>query len=163
MSALGSFLMGEGEQTRQFPRFTPQQQQVLSQLLQGAGGLVPSGINYLQNILGSSPEAFEAFEAPTRRAFEERTVPTLAERFSALGGGQRSSAFGQQLAQAGTRLEEALGAQRAGLQGQALAQLQSLLGLGTTPQFETAFSPRQPGFLENIGTQAASFLPLLLL
>lgn len=161
------FLFGEGEKTEQFQRFTPDQQDVLNRILGGAAGQLPSGLDFISSILGQDPEAMQRFQAPARRAFEEETIPSIAERFTgALGeGGQRSSAFGQQLGKAASGLEEQLAAQRSGLGFQALQQLQSLLGAGLTPQFEQMYRPRQPGALEEFGTAAlgglGSILPFL--
>ena len=159
------FLFGKGEQLQQVPRFTEQQQTALSQLLQGAQQGLPGGLNFLQSILGQTPEAMKQFEAPAMRQFEEEILPSIAERFTGqLGeGAQRSSAFGQQLGQAGAGLSERLGAQRAGLGSQALQQLMQILGTGLTPQFETLFRPRQPGFLEEGTRGALQNLPLLML
>ena len=150
-----SFLKGEKptkEKFVQVERFTPQQKQILNQILGQAGGMMPSGMGFLESILGQSPEAMQQFQAPARRAFEEQTIPTIAERFTGMGA-QRSSAFPQILGQAGAGLEEALSAQRAGLGFQGLGQLQSLLGMGMTPQFETGIrpgTPGRPGFLEGL-------------
>lgn len=150
------FLFGEGEKTKQFQRFTEPQQDVLNQLLGGAQRGIDPGMQYLMQILSQDPEMMRQFEAPTMRQFQEETLPTIAERFTGrLGAGaQRSSAFGQQLGQAGERLQEKLGAQRAQLGFSALQQLQSLLGTGLTPRFETMYQPRQPGFFENLARGA---------
>lgn len=144
------FLLGKGEKTKQFQRFTEPQQQTLDQILGGAQQGIDPAIQYLMQILSQDPEMMKQFEAPTMRQFQEETLPSIAERFTgSLGeGGQRSSAFGQQLGQAGERLQEKLGAQRAGLGSNAIQQLMSLLGTGLQPRFETAYQPRQPGFLE---------------
>jgi hypothetical protein len=151
------FLFGKGERTQQIPRFTPQQQDVLSQLTSGAQQQLPQGFQYLQNLLSQDPEAMKAFEAPARRAFSEQTLPTIAERFSSMDA-QRSSAFGQQLGQAGAALEENLAAQRAGLQGQGLNQLLSLLQTGLTPQNETMVRPGTSGLLGGLGKAAGTGL-----
>ena len=144
------FLMGSKpteSKLEQVQRFTPEQQQVLNQILGQASGMMPSGMGFLESILGQSPEAMQQFQAPARRAFEEQTIPSIAERFSSKFGmgGQRSSAFPQILGQAGAGLEEALSAQRAGLGFQGLGQLQQLLGMGLTPQFETGIRPGKEG------------------
>lgn len=139
----------------QIERFTPEQKEVLNQILQMARGLAPEGIEFLSSILGQTPEAMERFEAPARRAFAERTLPSIAERFSAMGA-QRSSAFPQILGQAGAGLEEALSAQRAGLGFQGLGALQGLLGLGMAPQFTTGIVPGRPGSPGFLGALAPS-------
>jgi hypothetical protein len=55
---------------------------------------------------------FEPFAQQAREAFSQQTVPGIAERFTGLGG-QRSSAFGQQLGQAARGLESDIAGQRA--------------------------------------------------
>lgn len=141
-----------------FSTFNPQQAQLFQQLLASLGGtqgigqnpLFQSGQSYLQNLLSGSPEAFEKFEAPYKRQFEEQTIPGLAERFSGMGAGaQRSSAFQQALGQAGAGLSENLASLRGQLQMGALPQalgyaqapfnqLSSLLGMNTM-----GFAPQQ--------------------
>ncbi len=149
-------LWGQGEKTQQFQKFTEPQQDVLQQILGGAQQGIHPLMQFLLQILSQDPEMMKQFEAPTRRAFKEQTVPSIAERFTGVlgAGSQRSSAFGQQMGQAGAALEEKLAAQRAGLGMQAGQQLQSLLTKGLTPQFDTLYTPRQPGFLENLATSA---------
>jgi len=57
---------------------------------------------------------FGPIEARARRQFAQETLPSIAERFTALtGGGQRAGAFERQKAQAGGELEENLAALRA--------------------------------------------------
>lgn len=140
------FLFGKEEKTEQLPRFTPQQEQAMGSLLGGAQQQLPQIFEYLQSILSQNPEAMKQFEAPAMRQFEEQIIPTIAERFSGLDA-QKSSAFGQQLGQAGAGLSENLAAQRAGMSQQAISQLQSLLGGGLQPQFETMFRPQTQGLL----------------
>lgn len=130
----------------QFQRYTPEQQQVLQSLLQQ----------------GAQNADFGPIEAQARRNFSEVTVPSLAERFTSLGGqgGQRSSAFAGTLGQAASGLESNLAALRSqyGMQQ---------LGLGLQPQFENAYFTRQPGLGEQLlgsGVEGLSkILPLLLL
>lgn len=147
MSSIWNFLFGKEGKTEQLPAISPEQQQLLNQLLSGIGGPLGAGFGNLQQLLSGDPEAFEAFQAPARTAFEQQTVPGIAERFTGAGA-QSSSAFGQTLGQAGANLEEQLSAQRAGLQSQAMQQLQGLLGtgLGTKPFGYETSQPTQ-GFL----------------
>lgn len=57
---------------------------------------------------------FEPIAAGARKAFQEETLPGIAERFTSMtGGGQRSGAFERQKAQAGATLESNLAALRA--------------------------------------------------
>lgn len=146
------FLFGKKAQIRQLPTFNPQQQQLQSQLLQ-----------YLMQQLSQGPQdfqqGFEPFENLARQNFEQRTVPSLAERFTSMGsGGQRSSAFQAALGQAGSGLESNLAALRSqyGLarQGQQQSQLANLLQLGLRPSVENIYNPRQPGLLENAAVPA---------
>lgn len=147
-----NFRLKEGQLGRA-PTLSEPQQQLMNRLLQGLGGPLGSGLNYLQNILGGGDEAFQSFQRPAMRQFEEEIVPGIAERFAGRGG-LSSSGFQQSLGQAGQRLSENLAGQRSQLQSQALGQLMQLLGLGQQPQFENIYQPRGPGF----GTSFASGL-----
>lgn len=150
--SLTDFLFGKKEKMEQLPTLSPEQQSLLNQLLGGLGVPAGQGLEYLSSILSGDPEAFEAYEAPIKRQFEEETVPGLAERFSEMGGGaQRSSAFAQTLGKAGESLSEKLAAQRANLRQGAMSQLQSLLGLGIkTPTFGYQQTGGTPGFLQSL-------------
>lgn len=156
------FLFGKKEKTEQIPTFTPQQTRLQKDINRNLRQSLPGAFEYLNQLLSGSPEAFEAFEAPHLRAFEEETIPTIAERFSALNG-QRSSAFGQQLGKAGGALQENLAAQKAGLRQSAIPQLQGFLGAGMQPSFENIFRPATPGFAQTGAQSLASALPYLLL
>lgn len=178
-------ITGKPAQNLYFPRFNQQQggafQQVLQQALQG---LASQQQNQMQMQGQNTPFDFAPIEQQAREGFAQKTIPSIAERFTSMGA-QRSSAFPQQLSQAGAGLETNLAAlkagygmdqqrlgmeqQRLGLGQQDLQQrlLLSLLGVGLTPQYESGYTPRQPGFLENLGVGAAqsvgSFLPYLAL
>lgn len=138
-----------------FQNFTPAQKEVLNQLLSlGIGGI------------GQGISGFGPIEQHARTQFAQQTIPTIAERFTSMGG-QRGGAFQQALGQAGAGLEESLAALRSQFDLQRQGQLQSLLSLGLTPQFETLYKGEKPGFfksaagplLQGLGT----ILPLLLL
>lgn len=141
----GNWLTGYGAQTQQLPRFTPEQQSALNQLLQQG--------------LGNAD--FGGIEKRELNRFNTETIPGLAERFTALGGGgsQRSSAFQGALGSAGAQLGERLGALRSqhGLQQ---------LGLGLTPSFENIYIPGREGAagpIAQAGGQAATqMFPLFL-
>jgi len=130
LDSLGSFFGGTPSQTQQLPRFNEQQQAALQQLLgQGLQGVSGTGI-----------------EDKARKGFAEQTVPTLAERFTALGGsGTRlgSGGFGQALGSGAAQLESDLAAQG---QNRAL----QLLSLGLTPQFENIYEPSRPSGLSQL-------------
>lgn len=146
------FLLGKREKTQEFQRYSPEQEQVLNMLLGGAQQQIPSGLEFLSSILSQSPEAMQAFEAPALRQFQEQILPMIAEKFTGKfgEGSSRSSAFGQQLGQAGASLAERLQAQRAGLGFDALSQLQGLLGTGLSPRKETALRPATSGALQGL-------------
>ena len=148
MPSLIDTIFGTSQKQEEISRFTPEQQQVLEQMLQlvsGSGGL-QAGLGNLLNILGGSDEAFSAFEAPIKRQFQEEIVPGLSEQFAGAGA-LDSSAFGHALGRASEGLSETLAAQRADLQQSSLQQLLELLGIGLQPQFDTAVTPGTPGIL----------------
>jgi len=159
MAFLGGILGGKKERVMETPRYTPQQEAVLNQLLSGGQQQLPQGFEFLSNILSQSPEAMSAFERPALRQFEEQILPTIAERFTGgFGtGSNKSSAFGQQLGAAGAGLAENLQAQRAGLGFKGLDQLLRILSGGLGERTERTFRPGSPGFLEGIlgGTSQA--------
>lgn len=152
MASLKELLFGRKPKMKQLPTMDPQQQQLLSQLLGGLGAPAGAGLQGLMQLLSGEPGAFEAFEAPAMRQFEEQIVPGIAERFSGAGGGaQQSSAFQQALSQAGAGLSERLAAQRGELQTGARSQLMQLLGLGLQQRpFGYGQQAGTPGFLGGI-------------
>jgi hypothetical protein len=133
------FFLGSGPRVSQLPTVTGEQQSALSQLLQ-------QGLSGIQN-----PSAgFEPIAQQARTQFQQQTIPSIAERFTGLGG-QRSSAFAQQLGGAGAGLEQGLASQQAQFGQQNLGQLLQLLQLALRPQFENVFQQGQPGFLGQLG------------
>jgi hypothetical protein len=152
------FLVGSPGRTEQFQRFTPDQQGINSQLL----SILPQ---LLQQVQGGNRGGFAPIAQQARTQFNTQTIPSLAERFTALGGGQNSSAFQGALGQAGSGLEEGL----AGLEskfnlaqgGQQQQLLLSLLQAALQPQFENAYFPRQPGFLQGLAGSAGQGLGTL--
>lgn len=161
MGSIGDFFFGQKGSIQNLPVLSREQQDLLGQLLGGLGGPLGLGLNNLTQMLSGSPEALEAFQRPAMRQFEQEIVPGIAERFTQAGG-QRSSAFGQQLGQAGANLAENLSAQRAGLQQNSLQQLLALLGQGLgTQTFKPFQIPGSSGFLQGlsggIGSGLGSF------
>lgn len=132
------FFLGSSNRIQQIPTVTPEVAQALSQLLQG-------GLSGIQD----PSQGFQPIAEQAQTQFQQQTIPSILERFTALGG-QRSSALGQQLGAAGAGLQQDLAAQQAqyGLQNRQglLQQLQ----LAMMPQFENAFMPGQQGFLSNL-------------
>lgn len=138
-------LFGSRGQLQQLPRLTPQQQQLQSQAL----GAFPGIFERLQQ-----PLDIEPLLQQRRTAFQQETIPSLAERFTALGGGQRSSAFQGAIGRAGAGLEENLAGMQTQAQMQDLARQQGLLGLlsqlGMQPSFETYYQPGTGGFFGGV-------------
>ncbi len=134
-----SSLFKKSPRQQNVSKLSPQQLALQSQ----AGNLAMQG---LQNPY----EGFEPIEQRARTQFQTSTVPSLAERFTAMGsGGNRSSAFQGAIGQAGAGLESNLAALRSqyGLQNRGLSQ--QLLGQALQPNFDTVFQQQQPGFLES--------------
>lgn len=129
------FFMGRPERVQQLQQFTPEQQNALSQLLQmGLGGM--------------GQFDFAPIEAEARRGFSETTLPSIAERFTSMGGGQRSSAFQQVLGQAGAGLEGQLAAMKQNYNLQRQPLFQQMAQMGLSNRFENILRPRDVGFLE---------------
>lgn len=147
------FFPGKEAKTEQIPTMSPEKQQLLKQLFSGIGGqggALEAGLGNITNLLRGEPEAFEQFEAPLLRQFQEQIIPGIAERFAGADA-LESSGFRQALGQAGAGLTETLGAQRAGLQQSAFGNLANLFGLGLgTQEFGLGQRPATPGFGESI-------------
>jgi len=122
----GFFEGKPGQDVRQ-PRYTEEQDDVLNQLLQQ----------------GQQNMDFSGVEDLARKRFSEDTIPSIAERFTSMGGGQRSSAFESSLGRAGSDLEALLAALKPQFGQQ---QLQ----MGLQPRFDTRQTPAQPGFNQNM-------------
>lgn len=126
--ALLDFLFGSKDKTKKLPTMAPDQQQLLSQLVQMLGGGGQLGGLYQQGLAGLgeqmdiSPEAFERFSEPYMRQFEEETIPGLAERFAGRGA-LASSGFGQALGAAGGGLQSQLAQLKSQLQQSALGDI----------------------------------------
>ncbi len=128
---------------------SPRQQNV-SKLSPQQLGLQSQAGNLAMQGLQNPYEGFEPIEQRARNQFQTSTIPSLAERFTAMGSGDnRSSAFQGAIGQAGAGLESNLAALRSqyGLQNRGLSQ--QLLGQALQPNFDTVFQQQQPGFLES--------------
>lgn len=114
-------------------------------------GLQPGIDQLIKQSLGqlstNQQGGFKPIADQARQKFQTETIPGLAERFTALGNGQRSSAFQGALGSAASGLESNLASGEAqyGLQqNQQLMQLLQLL------QPETVFAPESQGFLSSL-------------
>lgn len=139
---MANFFTGSPGGFKQVPRYGEQQQQLLSDVLKQ---LSPALAQQQFGGQGFAPIAQQA-----RRGFAQSTVPSIAERFTAMNG-QGSSGFNQALGQAGAGLESNLAAQQGQFNQQSLQSLLSLLSLGLAPQFDTAYRPPEQGFLGGLG------------
>ena len=137
--SLFGLLRGQGQQpqTTQLPNFNPNQQSAFSNLLS-------------QGLQNYNPEAIAN---RARTDFNQKTIPSIAERFTSMGSGSSlsSPAFASQLGQASAGLEEGLAGLRSNM---GLQQLQ----LGLTPQFENVYQQRQPSALESFSGPAIQAL-----
>lgn len=132
---LKNFLFGGQES-----QFNPEQLAALQQLLSG-------GLEQVQNPY----QGFGDIENYANQQFKQQTVPSLAERFTAMSGGALSSPnFASQLGQAGAGLSGQLAALRAQYGQQQQRSGLGQLGLGL-----------QPNQTQNQGGFMQSLLPLL--
>jgi hypothetical protein len=92
---------------------------------------------------GNNPAAQQAINQ-----FNTQTVPGLSERFTAMGGGQRSSGFQGALGSAAGNLHQ-------GLQAQQFQQALPLLQQGLTQQYSQINHPSQQGFLQSLAPMLA--------
>lgn len=141
---------------------TPGRAQLYEQLARGTTSTLPRGFDFLSRLLSGDESIYRELEAPALRQFQEQIVPGLAERFTAMGqGAQGSSAYQQQLLQAGSRLAQDLAGQRAGYRMSALDRL--LQQAGQTAQTSPYdFVPRTPGFLETMSRKALEIAPMMM-
>lgn len=129
----GNVWTGYDASAQQLPRFNPEQQSAMSQLL-GQG---------LQN---TNPDFLEQ---RAQKQFYRDIVPTLAERFTSMGAGaQGSSDFRGSLSAAGSDLASQMQALRAQVGGQQLAY-------GLQPQFENIYNPERQGLLQSAASTLA--------
>jgi len=133
-------------------QYSPQQQQLQNQSIQQIMSLLQGGPQQFA-------KGFEPYAQQARQQFQTQTAPSIAERFTALGGSNRGSS-GEQgfLAGAGANLEQQL-ALLGGQYGENRYnnQLNQLLGLATSPQFSN-YTTRQSGPGENA---LSSLTPIL--
>lgn len=157
--------LGGGQAKGQYKQLStqnPQQQQYMQQLfsgLQGGQSNIP-GMEYLQGLFSEDPSAFQKYEAPMMRQFNEQVIPGIAERFTNMGAGGTGSGFNNAAAMAGARLSENLGAQRANLRGSALNQFQNYGQQFMQPSFDNIYERGQGGIMSGPG--GAGIIQLLM-
>ncbi len=123
--------------TQQIPTVSQNQLQALMSLLQTGMAGAGQGLD------------FGPIREQAMSQFQEQTVPSLAERFTRLGS-RGSSAFTQQLGQAGAGLKRDLAAQEAQFGLQKHGALANLLKMGLAPQFGTVAERQGPGVGESL-------------
>lgn len=168
MAQIGRLLFGRKPKLREFTPYSEQQQQAQQQLLGGLtgegqmpGGALGSLLQQLQALMSGQQGAYEEFEAPLMRQFQEDIIPGIAERFAGMGtgGSLRSSGFQQAGARAGVDLTERLAQLRGQLRQGAMGQLSSLYGAAMQPQKEFYQTQGVPGLaiqLAEIGGNIAA-------
>jgi len=165
------FFVGGPGTMQILPTQTPAQQQLSSVNLQNVLQMLQGGMgSTAQNQPGRFD--FGPIEQRARNQFQTETIPSIAERFTALGGGQNSSAFQSVLGRAGADLESQLAAlgSQVGMQQQQFGQQQqgmdrdyllALLRLALLPQFETQYIPGKSGVFggaaQGLGQGAGAF------
>ena len=130
------FLLGSPQKTTQASLYTPEAQQMMSQLMQtGFGGLKQFDFGPIRD--------------QAIRQYEQQIVPSLAERFTSMGG-RRSSGFQQALGASGSNLMSNLAAQEENYNLQRQPMFQQLIGMGLRPQWENIIEQRHPGIVETL-------------
>lgn len=120
----GSFLTGRPQGVQTVGNYNPRQNEIMDMLL----GLGQKG---LQNPY----EGFEPIANYARKNFQENTIPTLAEAFSASGSNASSSpSFQTALGRQAAEFEPQLAALQAQYGMQNRGQSAQLLGMGLTPR-----------------------------
>jgi hypothetical protein len=165
------FLNGRPDKFSEVSNQTPEQQQLLAQILAQLGPQSATGQNYeaAQNYLGQllsrDPSVYDRFAAPYMQQFEQQTIPRLAERFGALGGGMGggvagSSGFGQAIGGAASNYQSQLANMFANLQNnaaqQATGQYNNLTSQGLSTQaFQPTYQPGNTGLLGGLASGVA--------
>lgn len=122
---------------QQLPTTSPQQTQVMNQLLQT-----------LSPQLGQM-QSFEPVAEAAQQRFAQQTAPSIAERFAGIGA-QRSSGYNQALANAQRDLQTQLAGQEAQFGLSQQNNLANLLQLALQPQFENIYQQGGPTGLSRI-------------
>lgn len=135
---LQELLFGTPQQVHQAPTMGPEQMQILQFLMQ-------QGQQGMQNPY----TGFEPIAENARAQFGRQTMPSIAERFTAMSGGAGSSPALQSLQTgAKTDLELGLAALQSQYGMQNRNQMMQMLGMGLQPQFQNIVSQGQPGLAQ---------------
>lgn len=133
----GDWENGYEDFVKNFTTATPEQQNVLKALLP-----------QVQDRLGSDQFDFGPIEAKSRKDFNTNVIPSLANRFSAFGGGTSTPGYQHALATAQGEHETGLAALKSeyGLKQRGMDQ--SLLKTLLAPQTQNLYQPHKQGFNE---------------
>lgn len=133
----GSFWTGQRAGFERTPRFEPEVQNMMSQLLQSVG---PQ--------LTGQQGGFDPIRQRAVSQYKQEILPAAAERYA---GRKDSSAYQTALSGEATGLAERLAAMESQYNLQRQGQLSNLLGMAMTPQQEIAYRPETSGFLGQAG------------
>lgn len=118
-----SGVQGNNPDQQRFQQYSPEQVSAMNSLLNiGRQGLEGNKFD------------FAPIEEEARAGFAQKTIPSIAERFTKLNA-QKSSAFPQLLSQAGADLERSLAAMKQNYNLSREGNLSNLLNLGLRPQY----------------------------
>lgn len=161
--SIGNFFFGSSPKMKQRSRLGPEQMGLYNQMLAsaagpGAGGAFGTAADYYRQLLSPDSATAQAMFAPEMRRFQEEIIPGLSEQFAGMGSGNLSSSgFRNAVVNAGTDLQERLGAIRAQLQQQGAAGLLGIGQLGVSPQYQENYAiGGQPGFLSQLAPGVGS-------
>lgn len=138
---------------KDYSPYSSQQRALMDQFGADLGPLAGLAKQDLAGILGNDPNSLRAFEDPYLKQFNEEIIPNIAERFSGLGA-QRSSAFGQALAQGGQDLETRLASLRSQLKQNALQSLLQFGQFGMQQQVSPYIRQGTPGLFDSLAGSA---------
>lgn len=163
------FFVGEPGKFKDIPLYAPEQIAAQKKLLETA---LPA----LQSLIGQAQKPQQQFdfgpiEQQYTRQFQEQTVPSIAERFGALGQ-QGTASYKTIMGRAGTDLAGNLaalkgqyGLQQQGLglqnQGQLFSVLSGLLGAGMGQRNQQVYMPGAKGLFGGAGEAALGAAPLM--
>ena len=160
IGALGGFWTGSPGGFQQANSYAPWQQDYFKNFAQ-------MGMDRLKKSYGQDQYAgFDPIAQQARTQFNQQTVPSLAQRFSAMGDNATSSpAFTSELGQAGAGLETGLAALKSqyGMSNRQQTmneknQLMQLMNMGMSPMYQNYPVEAKQGFLGEATRQVAPYI-----
>lgn len=150
-----------GYTARQLPNLTPQQNQLLEQLIGSIGPGAQQAGDYFSKLGAGDEDQFEEMERPYQNAYN-KFLGSTARRFSHLGA-RNSSSFRNAAISGAQELSEQIGSKRQGLQQNALSlllnQANSLL---SQRPFENVVKEKPQGASGQFGDILGQSIPILL-